>query len=73
MKPPFCEICDAPCDADGLLSFRKTPSDVEWERRMQEGGGVGHPPWQGWFCPRHREGALRLTQGTLPEARSRMR
>ena len=73
MKPPFCLICDAPCEPDGLLAFRMTDDDAAWKRWSEAGGGTGHPPWQDWFCREHVRGARELTHLTLTEAQERLR
>ena len=52
MKPPECHICGREDECE-IISFKKQPSDIDWERRMKEIGGVGHPPWQEWFCIDH--------------------
>ena len=56
MKPPICCICDkeiVDLDEGGLIYFKKLSSDVEWDRRMEKIGGVGHPPYAEWFCKSH--------------------
>ena len=48
MRPPICRICDkrlATMDDGGLIYFKKRQSDIEWKKRMEEIGGVGHPPY----------------------------
>lgn len=63
MRPPICRICDkklAEKDDGGLIYFKKQPSDIEWEKRMEEIGGVGHPPYAEWFCKNHYEEANKL-------------
>ena len=44
----------------GLIYFKKTPSDIEWQERMEKIGGVGHPPWAEWFCKEHYDKAKAL-------------
>ncbi len=48
MRPPICRICDKKLidkDDGGLIYFKKRPSDIEWEKKMEEIRGVGHPPY----------------------------
>ena len=71
MKPPICRICDkklADMDDGGLIYFKKRPSDIEWEKRMEEIGGVGHPPYADWFCKKHYEKAMELKHLPINEA-----
>ncbi len=70
MMPPRCEICDKEFDeGGGLLVFRKTEEDKEYDRRAEgEPGFVGHPPYAAWFCPAHYGEAKKLTHLTLAEA-----
>ena len=56
MKPPICEICDKrikDMKKGGLVYFQKTKSDEEWDRRVEEEGIIGHPPYAEWFCAKH--------------------
>lgn len=71
MKPPVCRICDkklADMNDGGLIYFKKRPSDLEWEKRMEETVGVGHPPYAEWFCKKHYEKANELKQLSIDEA-----
>ena len=48
MRPPICAICDKKMldtEDGGLIYFKKRPSDIEWEKRMEQNGMVGHPPY----------------------------
>jgi len=68
MKPPICYICDkelVDLDEGGLIYFRKRLSDIEWEKKMKEIGGVGHPPYAEWFCKKHYEKANGLSHLTI--------
>ncbi len=71
MKPPICCIChkrlDYPDDG-GLIYFKKRQSDREWERKMEEKGMVGHPPYAEWFCGEHYKKAKELKNLTINEA-----
>lgn len=71
MKPPICRICDkrlADKNDGGLIYFKKRPSDIKWERKMEEIGGVGHPPYAEWFCKKHYEKAIKLKNLPIDEA-----
>jgi hypothetical protein len=71
MKPPICRICDKTlegADDGGLIYFKKRPSDIEWEKRMEEIRGVGHPPNAEWFCSRHYNKANELKSLTIDQA-----
>jgi len=71
MKPPICCICDKELDEDegGLVYFKKSASDLEWDKKMNEKPGmVGHPPYAKWFCGAHYNKAKELTSFTLKEA-----
>lgn len=68
MRPPICRICDkklADKDDGGLIYFKKRPSDIEWEKRLEEIGGVGHPPFAEWFCKKHYNEANELKHLTI--------
>lgn len=73
MRPPYCDVCGTLCDMDGAVSFRKRPSDEEWDRWMEKGGGVGHPPYLGYFCPEHIERARKLADWTIDRALEELR
>ncbi len=71
VRPPICEICDKDLtvkDEGGLIYFKKRPSDRQWEERMENIGGVGHPPYAEWFCEEHYNNALQLKHLTLDKA-----
>lgn len=71
MKPPICSICDkklVDLDEGGLIYFKKRLSDIEWEKKMIEIGGVGHPPYADWFCKKHYEKANKLSHLTIDNA-----
>ncbi len=71
MRPPICRICDRKLEEindGGLIYFKKQQSDLEWERRMEKIGGVGHPPYADWFCKIHYEKANNLRDLTLRDA-----
>ncbi len=71
MKPPICRICDkelAEMNDGGLIYFKKRPSDMEWKKKMEEIGGVGHPPNAEWFCKKHFNKANKLKHLPINEA-----
>jgi hypothetical protein len=73
MRPPICGICDkdfrdVDMDEGGLIYFKKRPSDEEWDRKMEETGMVGHPPYAEWFCKDHYAKAKELEHLTIDEA-----
>ncbi|MFX0106033.1 MAG: hypothetical protein ACFE75_11145 [Candidatus Hodarchaeota archaeon] len=71
IKPPICRICDKKLediDDCGLIYFKKRQSDIEWEKRMEEIGGVAHPPYAEWFCKKHYEKANELKHLSIDEA-----
>jgi len=72
MKPPICEICNYDFrneEGGGLLYFKKTEKDNEFDRKCEdEPGFVGHPPASAWFCKEHIEEAKKLVHLTLDEA-----
>lgn len=56
MKPPICEICNKrieDMEKGGLVYFQKTKKDKEWDKRCEEEGFVGNPPYASWFCEDH--------------------
>ena len=70
MKPPICAVCGKRLGADEgmLIYFKKRPSDIDWEKRMNKIGGVGHPPYAEWFCKEHFKDALELKDKNIDEA-----
>ncbi|MHC1591964.1 MAG: hypothetical protein ACXQS8_07750 [Candidatus Helarchaeales archaeon] len=74
MRPPICSICNKKFDPakGGLVYFKKRPSDLEWDRMMEEKGMVGHPPYAEWFCEEHVEKARSLEHLTIDEAMKKM-
>ncbi len=68
MRPPICCICDkklVDLDEMCLIYFKKRLSDIEWEKKIKEIGGVGHPPYAEWFCKKHYEKANELSYLTI--------
>ncbi len=71
MRPPICRICEKKLEEvndGGLIYFKKRQSDIEWEKRMEEIGGVGNPPYAEWFCKKHYEKANALRDLALGDA-----
>jgi len=72
MKPPICAVCDNRFDLledqSGLVYFKKRQSDKDWEKKMQETGMVGHPPYARWFCRHHYAKAKELENLTVDKA-----
>ncbi len=55
-------------DDGGLIYFKKRPIDKEWDKKMEEKGMVGHPPYAEWFCKKHYEKAYELKYLPINEA-----
>lgn len=75
MKPPICIICNTKISSKGdggLVYFKKRESDLEWEKRMDEIGGVGHPPYAEWFCKKHVRKANELKHLSIEKALQKM-
>lgn len=71
MRPPICGICDKEFtgkDDGGLIYFKKRPSDLEWEEKMEKIAGVGHPPYAEWFCKDHYDRAYQLKHLSIDKA-----
>ena len=73
MKPPECDVCGDRLEEDGggLVTFARTEADRRWDRRVEDEGLIGHPPYVEWFCVRHHAAAREQAQQglTLGEAR----
>ncbi len=71
MRPPICAICDKDfldLENGGLVYFKKRPSDIEWDTKMEKKGMVGHPPYAEWFCEEHYAKAKELEDNTIDKA-----
>jgi hypothetical protein len=70
MRPPICCICHKRLgnDEGGLIYFKKRLSDKKWDKRMEENGMVGHPPYAEWFCGAHYSRANELKDTTIDKA-----
>ena len=56
MKPPICRICDKKMletDEVGLIYFKKRPSEIQWDEKMNKKGMVGYSPYVEWSCKEH--------------------
>lgn len=76
MRPPICAVCGKESMEPGemhLVSFAKTKSDKKWEKKSEQPGFVGHPPWKEWFCQTHYEEARKFSHLTLGEAMDKLR
>ncbi len=65
MKPPICKICDrdfvASISEGGLVYFKLTEADIQYNKRFEQLGFVGHPAGQAWFCRDHYKMAKKLS------------
>ncbi|MBD3190146.1 MAG: hypothetical protein GF308_05865 [Candidatus Heimdallarchaeota archaeon] len=76
MRPPECAICgkeDFDLDEGGIIYFMKRPSDEEWDKKMEEKGWVGHPPYAEWFCEEHYPAAKKMAHLTIDKALKKLR
>lgn len=46
----------------------RSQAQEEFEKRMEEIGGTGHPPDAEWFCKEHADAAAKYRHLTLAEA-----
>ncbi|MHA1754207.1 MAG: hypothetical protein ACTSYR_01675 [Candidatus Odinarchaeia archaeon] len=67
MRSPECAICGKGGTCK-LVYFKLRPQDEEWYKKMEEIGGVGHPPEAEWFCEKHYKRAVELKNLTIDEA-----
>jgi hypothetical protein len=65
-----CELSAKSC---GLVYFSMRPSDVEWDKHMEETGKKGHPPYAAWFCSDHFKMAHECENLTIDKAMPRIR
>lgn len=76
MRPPVCAICGKefdPSEEGGVIYFAKRQSDIKWDKKMEEIGGVGHPPYADWFCSEHYPQAKELAGETISDAMKKLR
>jgi hypothetical protein len=75
MRPPICYICDKhfrPSDGGGLVYFKKRPSDIKWDKKAEQPGYVGHPPYTEWFCEDHYDEAKERSHLPIDQARKEL-
>jgi hypothetical protein len=54
MKPPICHICgNRFFEGGGLIRFKETEEDIEFNKRFEQKGFIGHPSNVFWFCKDH--------------------
>ncbi len=69
MKPPVCCICKKRFFQEGgLVRFKETEEDKEFNKRFENKGFAGHPPNVFWFCGEHIEEARKYSHLTKIEA-----
>lgn len=70
MKPPLCCIChqDFRASEGKLIYFTEDENDIEFNKRFEEPGFVGHPSNAFWFCEVHYPEAIKLKHLTKKEA-----
>lgn len=77
MMPPECRLCGKDFDPfkkdRGLVYFKRTESDIEWDRKMEQTGMVGHPPYAVWFCKKHYKKAKALENLSRAEAMAQLK
>ncbi|MEL6676164.1 MAG: hypothetical protein AAFR61_28415 [Bacteroidota bacterium] len=73
MKPPICSICRKDFRRDtasgGLVSFKLTEEEAQYNERFKQPGFVGHPKGKHWFCSEHIEAARAHRHLSWQEAR----
>ena len=75
MRPPMCYVCDKDFDTDegDLLYFKKGEKGIAWDKKMEQPGFVGHPPYAEWFCNEHIEEWKKLQHLTFSEAKKKIK
>ncbi len=71
MKPPICTICNKrfkPSEKQGLIRFKLSEKDKEFNKKFEEKGFVGHKAGEDWFCETHYKVALKYKHLSLTEA-----
>jgi hypothetical protein len=69
MKPPICSICYKRFLKDGgLIYFKQTAEDIEFNKQFEKKGFTGHPSNAFWFCEFHYSNALKYKHLTKTEA-----
>lgn len=57
-----------PGEEGDIIYFKKRESDIQWEKKMEATGMVGHPPYAAWFCAEHYPIAKEYENLTISEA-----
>ncbi len=74
MKPPVCAIChNRFSEKGGLIYFKETDTDKNYNKRFKQNGFVGHPSNAFWFCEKHYKTALQFRELTKEEAFTKIR
>ena len=77
MKPPICEICNrdfrSSVSEGGLVRFKLTDADIEYNKRFEQVGFVGHKAGEFWFCKEHYNKAKKYRDLTFIEAIEKIR
>ena len=72
MKPPICKICNrdfrGSISEGGLVHFKLTRSDIDYNKRFEKPGFVGHKAGSFWFCKKHYLKAKKYSNLTFEEA-----
>ncbi|HEY8402929.1 MAG TPA: hypothetical protein VIK89_16805 [Cytophagaceae bacterium] len=70
MKPPICAICGKQFSSDqgGLVAFKPTAEEMEYNKALEQKGMVGHPANMEWFCEEHLPAAQNLAHLSKGEA-----
>ncbi len=69
MKPPICAICRKKfSEKGGLIYFKETEADRNFNKRFKQKGFVGHPSNAFWFCKEHYKTAVQYKNLTKEEA-----
>ncbi|TXT60152.1 MAG: hypothetical protein BAJALOKI2v1_130034 [Promethearchaeota archaeon] len=75
MRPPICYICNKRFTPNegGLIYFKRRESDVKWDKKAEDPGFVGHPPYAEWFCEDHYNEAYKRKHLTIDKAKKELR
>ena len=76
MRPPICAICDKDFRNSENISgvhFALSKEDVQYNKRFDQEGFVGHPAGFEWFCEDHIKLAEKYSHLTLAQAMVTMR
>ena len=77
MKPPICKICHRDfresISEGGLVRFKLTQADIEFNKRFEQPGFVGHKAGEHWFCKKHYKSAKENQHLTFAEAKKHIK